>query len=57
MSNLRATFEWRVIATLLTFLITYIWTGKFLEATGLTIALNLSKTIAFYFWNKYRNKK
>jgi uncharacterized membrane protein len=54
MRTIRETIEWRAIAFAITFFITYLWTGKLLEASGLTIALNLSKTVAFYIWSKYR---
>jgi uncharacterized membrane protein len=54
MNTVKETIEWRVIAFVITFIITYIWTGKLLEASGLAIALNVSKTVAFYLWRKYK---
>ena len=54
MNIIRETIEWRIIAFAITFIITYLWTGKLLEASGLTIALNVTKTVAFYLWRKLR---
>ena len=54
MKTVRETIEWRIIAFAITFIITYLWTGKILEAGGLTIALNVSKTVAFYIWSKFK---
>lgn len=54
MNTVKETIEWRVIAFAITLLITYLWTGKLLEATGLTIALNATKTVAYYLWRKYK---
>ena len=54
MKTVKETIEWRLIAVVLTFTITYLWTGKLLEATGLTLILNLTKTIAYYLWRKYK---
>ena len=49
------TIQWRFIAVALTFLITYLWTGKIMTSLGLGITLNVVKTVAFYFWLKWRN--
>jgi uncharacterized membrane protein len=54
METIKETIEWRLIAVFITFLITYLWTGKLIEATGLTLALNLTKTLAFYLWRKIK---
>jgi uncharacterized membrane protein len=54
MQTVKETIEWRIIAIFITFIITYLWTGKVIEATGLTIALNLTKTICFYLWRKIK---
>jgi uncharacterized membrane protein len=54
MNTVKETIEWRLIAFAITFIITYLWTGKLLEASGLAIALNLSKTVAFYLWRKFK---
>lgn len=56
MSNniIKETIEWRLIALVITFIITYTWTGKIIEASGLTISLNLAKTLAFYMWRKFK---
>lgn len=54
METVKETIEWRLIAVIITFLITYLWTGKVLEATGLTIALNAVKTLAFYLYRKIK---
>ena len=54
METIKETIQWRVIAFILTFLITFLWTGKLLEATGLAILLNVVKTVAFYLWLKVK---
>ena len=54
MQTIKETIEWRLIAIVITFTITYLWTGKLIEATGLTIALNLTKTLAYYIWRKVK---
>jgi uncharacterized membrane protein len=54
MQTIKETIEWRLIAIAITFVITYLWIGKLIEATGLTIALNLAKTIIYYIWRKIK---
>lgn len=54
MKTIRETIEWRVIAFAITLVITYFWTGKLMEATGLAILLNASKTVAYYLYLKYK---
>ena len=51
------TIEWRLIAIVITFVITYIWTGKILESTAFALILQGIKAIVFYFWLKYREPK
>ncbi len=54
MNTVKETLEWRLIAFTITLAITFFWTGKLLEATGLAILLNVSKTLAYYLWRKYK---
>ena len=54
MNTVKETLEWRVIAFIITLVITYLWTGKLIEATGLAILLNVAKTVAYYLWRKYK---
>lgn len=54
MSTIRETIEWRIIAVTITFIITFIWTGKILEAGGLTIVLNAVKTVVYYLYLKVK---
>ena len=53
-TTVRETIEWRALAFVITLLVTYLWTGKLLEATGLTIVLNTTKTVAYYLYLKFK---
>ena len=54
MQTAKETIEWRIIAIIITFIITYAWTGKLIEAASLTIVLNLTKSLVYYFWRKIK---
>lgn len=43
------TLSWRILATLITFGIAYIFTGSVFESTILAIVLNVVKAIFYYF--------
>lgn len=51
------TIEWRIIAIIITFAVTYIWTGKVLESGVFALVLQGIKAVVFYFWLKYREPK
>lgn len=54
MNILKETIEWRIIATLIAFLVTYLWTGEIIKATGLTFVLAISKSAGYYTWRKIK---
>ena len=54
-NSLKATIEWRIIASLIDFVVVYIWTGELWIAGGLTITLIILKSITFFLWHKIRN--
>ena len=50
------TMSWRVIATTVTMLVSYIWLGEWTSAISLAITANLIKSLLYYLhergWNK-----
>lgn len=56
MSALRATLEWRFLAVVIDFAVTFAWTGELWAATGLTVVLLVVKSVIFYGWMKGRDR-
>lgn len=54
--SLIKTASWRVFAIIITFVIIYLYSGKPLESTVLTVVINGTKTLCFFlherFWTR-----
>ena len=54
--SLIKTISWRIIATTVTMLVSYIWLGEWTSAISLAITANLIKSLLYYLhergWNR-----
>jgi len=54
------TITWRILATLITGVVVYLYTGEFGEASKITLTAALILTVAYYlheeFWQRMRRR-
>ena len=54
--SLTKTISWRIIATTITILVSYIWLGEWTSAIGLAVTANVIKSLLYYLHERWWNR-